>query len=81
MDHRPLTPGFSKMVGLEPICLRASELGSYRSGSTLSSYIAKLPFLRVNEVEPSNAFLLRTYKSLLSDLGLFLTRVESVQEL
>ena len=35
MDHRPLTLGVSKMVGLEPICLRAAELGSYLSGSTL----------------------------------------------
>ena len=35
MDHRPLTPGVTKMVGLEPICLGAAELGSYRSGSTL----------------------------------------------
>ena len=39
----------------------------------LGFYLAKLPFLRVNEIEPSNAFLLRTYNSLWSDLGLSLT--------
>ena len=31
----PLTPGVSKMVSLVPICLRAAELGSYRSGSNI----------------------------------------------
>ena len=47
----------------------------------LGIYLAKLPFLRVNKIEPSNAILLGTYDTLWSDLGLSLTRVESVQKL
>ena len=75
MDHRPLTPGVSKMVGLEPIWELLS-LGAIDSAPLfLGLYLAKLPFSRVNKIETSIAFLLGTYNSFGSDLGLSLTRV------